>query len=64
MRSSSIRPESALNPVLEEATKQGIVVVDFDHAVTAASVDKVGVDFVKFGGITGPMDGRHPQRQG
>jgi ribose transport system substrate-binding protein len=45
--------ESALNPVLEEATKQGIVVVDFDHAVTAASVYKVGVDFVKFGGIMG-----------
>jgi ribose transport system substrate-binding protein len=27
--------ESALNPVLEEAAKQGIVVVDFDHAVKA-----------------------------
>ena len=45
--------ESALNPVLEEATKRGFVVVDFDHAVTAASVYKVGADFVKFGGIMG-----------
>ena len=45
--------ELALNPVLEEAAKQGIVVVDFDHAVTAPSAYKVGVDFVKFGGIMG-----------
>ena len=45
--------ESALNPVLEEAAKQGIVVVDFDHAVTAPSAYKVGVDFVKFGGLMG-----------
>jgi len=45
--------ESALSPVLEEAAKQGIVVVDFDHAVTAPSAYKVGVDFVKFGGIMG-----------
>jgi len=45
--------ESALNPVLEEAAKQGIIVVDFDHAVTAPSAYKVGVDFVKFGGIMG-----------
>ena len=45
--------ESALNPVLEEAAKQGIVVVDFDHAVTAPSAYKVGVDFVKFGAIMG-----------
>jgi len=45
--------ESALNPVLEEATKRGIVVVDFDHAVTAPSAYKVGVDFVKFGAIMG-----------
>lgn len=41
--------ELALNPVIEEATKRGIVVVDFDHAVTAPSAYKVGVDFVKFG---------------
>jgi ribose transport system substrate-binding protein len=45
--------ESALNPVLEQAVKRGIVVVDFDHAVTAPSAYKVGVDFVKFGGIMG-----------
>ena len=45
--------ESALNPVLEEAAKRGIVVVDFDHAVTAPSAYKVGVDFVKFGAIMG-----------
>jgi ribose transport system substrate-binding protein len=43
--------ESALNPVLEEAAKQGILVVDFDHSVTAPSAYKVGVDFVKFGAI-------------
>jgi ribose transport system substrate-binding protein len=42
---------SALNPVIEEATKQGIVVVDFDQAVTAPSAYKVGVDLVEFGGI-------------
>src|SRR6185369_11168676 len=41
--------ESALNPVLEEAAKQGIIVVNFDQAVTAPSAYKVGVDFVKFG---------------
>ena len=29
------------------------MVVDFDHAVTAPSAYKVGVDFVKFGGIMG-----------
>jgi ribose transport system substrate-binding protein len=45
--------ESALNPVLEEAAKQGITVVDFDHAVTAPSAYKVGVDFVKFGALMG-----------
>lgn len=41
--------ESGLNPVIEEATRQGIVVVDFDHAVSAPSAYKIGVDFVKFG---------------
>jgi ribose transport system substrate-binding protein len=41
--------ESALNPVLEQATRRGIVVVDFDHLVTAPDAYKVGVDFVKFG---------------
>src|SRR4029077_18781864 len=45
--------ESALNPVLEEAAKQGIVIVDFDHAVTAPSAYDVGGAFVKFGGIMG-----------
>jgi ribose transport system substrate-binding protein len=45
--------ESALNPVLEQAAQRGIVVVDFDHAVTAPSAYKVGVDFVKFGAIMG-----------
>ena len=45
--------ESGLDPVLEEAAKQGIVVVDFDHAVTAPSAYKVGIDFVKFGEIMG-----------
>jgi ribose transport system substrate-binding protein len=42
---------SALNPVIEEATKQGIIVVDFDQAVTAPSAYKVGVDLVDFGKI-------------
>lgn len=41
--------ESALNPVLEQASQQGILVVDFDHLVTAPNSYKVGVDFVKFG---------------
>lgn len=41
--------ESGLNPVIQEATNQGIVVVDFDHAVSAPSAYKIGVDFVKFG---------------
>jgi ribose transport system substrate-binding protein len=45
--------ESALNPVLEQAARRGIVVVDFDHAVTAPSAYKVGVDFVIFGAIMG-----------
>jgi len=41
--------ESGLNPVIAEATRRGIVVVDFDHAVSAPSAYKVHVDFVKFG---------------
>ena len=41
--------ESGLNPVIAEATRRGIIVVDFDHAVSAPSAYKVHVDFVKFG---------------
>jgi ribose transport system substrate-binding protein len=41
--------EAGLNPVIAEATRRGIVVVDFDHAVSAPQAYKVGVDFVKFG---------------
>ena len=43
--------ESGLNPVIAQATQRGIVVVDFDHAVSAPSAYKVHVDFVKFGDI-------------
>jgi ribose transport system substrate-binding protein len=43
--------ESGLNPVIAQATARGIVVVDFDHAVSAPSAYKVHVDFVKFGEI-------------
>lgn len=43
--------ESGLNPVIAQATQRGIVVVDFDHAVSAPSAYKVHVDFVKFGEI-------------
>ncbi len=45
--------ELALNPVIAEAEKKGITVVDFDHLVSAPSAYKVGVDFVKFGAIMG-----------
>lgn len=41
--------ESGLNPVIAEATRRGIIIVDFDHAVSAPSAYKVHVDFVKFG---------------
>lgn len=43
--------ESALNPVIAQAEKHGILVVDFDHLVSAPSAYKVGVNFVKFGEI-------------
>jgi len=43
--------ESGLNPVIAQATARGIIVVDFDHAVSAPSAYKVHVDFVKFGEI-------------
>ena len=43
--------ESGLNPVIAQATQRGIIVVDFDHAVSAPSAYKVHVDFVKFGEI-------------
>ncbi len=40
---------AALNPVIEEAAKQGIVVVNFDQSVAAPSAYKVGIDLEKFG---------------
>jgi ribose transport system substrate-binding protein len=39
--------ETALNPILEEAVKRGIVVIDFDQRVSAPSAYKVCVDFVE-----------------
>lgn len=43
--------EAGLNPVIAQATAQGIPVIDFDHAVSAPQAYKVHVDFVKFGEI-------------
>jgi ribose transport system substrate-binding protein len=43
--------DTALDPILEEAAKQGILVVAFDQAVTAPSAYTVTVDFVKIGEI-------------
>ena len=43
--------DTALDPILEEASKQGILVVAFDQAVTAPSAYTVTVDFVKIGEI-------------
>lgn len=40
---------TALNPVIAEATKRGIVVVDFDQNVTAPSAYKVTADFIAMG---------------
>jgi ribose transport system substrate-binding protein len=42
---------TALNPVIQQAARHGIVVVDFDQAVSAPAAYKVGVDLVKFGAI-------------
>ena len=43
--------DTALNSVIEEACKQGIVVVSFDQGVTAPCAYDVGVDYVKLGEI-------------
>src|SRR5262245_45731846 len=43
--------DTALDPILEEASKQGILVVAFDQPVTAPSAYTVAVDFVKIGEI-------------
>ncbi len=43
--------DTALNPILEEAAKQGIVVVSFDQAVTTPAAYTVGVDFTQIGKI-------------
>lgn len=43
--------DTALDPILEEAAKQGILVVAFDQPVTAPSAYTVTVDFTKIGQI-------------
>lgn len=43
--------DTALNPVLEQAVERGILVVSFDHTVTAPNVYKIGVDFEDFGRV-------------
>ena len=43
--------DTALDAILEEASKQGILVVAFDQPVTAPSAYTVTVDFVKLGEI-------------
>jgi ribose transport system substrate-binding protein len=43
--------DTALNPIIEEATKQGILVVSFDQPVTAPSAYVVAVDFHEIGRI-------------
>ena len=40
---------TALNPVIAEATKRGIVVVDFDQNVTSSAPYKVTADFIAMG---------------
>ncbi|MHC1772994.1 MAG: substrate-binding domain-containing protein [Flexilinea sp.] len=40
--------ESALRPVLEEATEQGIIVVSFDNKVTGEGLYTVGIDEVAY----------------
>jgi ribose transport system substrate-binding protein len=43
--------DTALDPIIEEATKQGILVVAFDQPVTAPSAYVVAVDFHEIGRI-------------
>ena len=43
--------DTALNAVIEEASKQGILVIAFDQPVTAPSAYTVTVDFVELGEI-------------
>jgi ribose transport system substrate-binding protein len=43
--------DTALNPILEEACKQGILVVAFDQPVTAPCAYVVAVDFTEIGRI-------------
>jgi len=43
--------DTALDSVIEEACKQGIVVVSFDQGVTAPCAYNIGVDYVKLGEI-------------
>jgi ribose transport system substrate-binding protein len=43
--------DTALDSVIEEACKQGILVVSFDQGVTAPCAYNIGVDYVKLGEI-------------
>ena len=43
--------DTALDPIIEEATKHGIVVVAFDQPVTAPSAYKICMDYVQIGFI-------------
>ena len=43
--------DTALDPIIEEAAKQGIVVVAFDQPVTAPSAYKICMDYVQIGAI-------------
>jgi ABC-type sugar transport system substrate-binding protein len=43
--------DTTLNSVIEEACKQGIVVVSFDQGLTAPCGHNIGVDYVKLGDL-------------
>jgi ribose transport system substrate-binding protein len=43
--------DTALDSIIEEACKQGILVVSFDQGVTAPCAHNIGVDYVKLGEI-------------
>ena len=43
--------DTALDSIIEEACKQGILVVSFDQGVTAPCAYNIGVDYVKLGEI-------------
>ena len=55
---------TALNSVIAEATKQGIVVVDFDQNVTSSAPYKVTADFIAMGEAHATVHRRRARRQG